>query len=252
MTQENWIQVSQEFQRKANFPMCLGAIDGKHIRVQNFPEAGAMNFNYKNFYSIVLLAIVDVDYKFIFVDIGAYGKDCDSSVLQSTDFWRRLEKGELQIPEAKPLTPELGVKVPYVFVADNAFPMNEHIVKDFSNRNLSTKQRVYNYRLHRARRFVECGFGILSNKWRIFHRAINVNKRFAKNIVKACCILHNIVRQKDGFRTEDLMISSGSKLQNLPLGKTSSTHKTGRGVRTCYANYFVHKDGELPWQLSKI
>lgn len=145
----------------------------------------------------------------------------------------------------------MGLKVPYVFVADNAFPINKYILKDFSNHNLSIKQRVFNYRLHRARRYVECAFGILSNKWRIFHRALNVSKSFSKNIIKACIVLHNIVRRKDGYRTEDLIISSGSKLQKFPV-RRQSTNKTGQGVRTCFANYFVSKDGQLPWQISKI
>lgn len=252
MTREDWIEVANEFERKANFPMCLGAIDGKHVRIENFPHAGSMHYNYKKYYSIVLLAIADAQYNFLFVDIGAFGKDCDSSILQNTEFWRRLINGELNKPEARCLTPEMSLKIPYVFIGDNAFPMNEHILKDFSNHNLSIKQRVFNYRLHRARRYVECAFGILSNKWRIFHRAINVRKSFAKNIIKACVVLHNIVRKKDGYCTEDLLISSDSKLQNLPPVKTQSTNRTGQGVRTCFANYFVSKEGQLPWQLSKI
>lgn len=253
MTLENWEEVANVFERKANFPMCLGAIDGKHIRIENFPNAGSMNYNCKHYYSIVLLAIVDADYNFLFVDIGSYGKDCDSSILQNTEFWRRLTSDELCIPEARPITPEITLKVPFVFVADNAFSINEHILKDFSNHNLSIKQRVFNYRLHRARRYVECAFGILSNKWRIFHRALNVSKTFSKNIVKACVVLHNIVRKRDGYRTEDLITSAGSILQKLPGGsKTQSTNKTGHGVRTCFANYFVSEDGQLPWQLSKI
>lgn len=142
--------------------MCLRAIDEKHIRIQNFPRAGSMNFNYKHYYSIVLLAIADADYNFSFVYITAYGKDCDSSVFQNTEFWRRLLNNKLDIPEARAITLEIGLKVPYVFLSDNAFSINEHILKDFSNHNLNIKQRVFNYRLHRARRYVECAFGILS------------------------------------------------------------------------------------------
>lgn len=250
MIQSDWENIAREFEKKANFPMCLGAIDGKHIRIESFPHSGSMNYNYKQYYSIVLLAIVDADYKFLFVDIGAYGKDCDSSILKDTEFYKRLERGELNIPDAKPIAPD-GLKVPYIFIGDNAFAINEHILKDFSNHNLSVKQRVFNFRLHRARRYVECAFGIFSNKWRIFHRPVNVSKVFSKNIVKACVILHNIVRIRDGHRNEDLMIASGSRLQNL-MDKTQSTHKTGQGVRTCFANYFVSQEGQLPWQLSKI
>lgn len=75
---------------------------------------------------------------------------------------------------------------------------------------------------------------------------------FFQKFIKVCIVLHTIVRKKDGHRTEDLIIASGSKLQNLSPIKTESTNKTGQGVRTCFANYFVSKDGQLPWQLSKI
>jgi hypothetical protein len=45
---------------------------------------------------------------------------------------------------------------------------------------------------------VESGFGILSNKWRIFQWLLNVNPDFAVDIVKACVVLHNFVRERDG------------------------------------------------------
>ena len=250
MAQQDWEEIAAEFKSRANFPMCLGAIDGKHIRIQNFPHASSMYFNYKKFYSIVLLAVVESHYKFVLVDIGAYGKDCDSSVLRSTEFWNRLTLGELSIPQAQPLPPK-GLKVPYVFVADSAFAIHEHILKEFSNHNMSVKQRVFNYRLHRARRYVECAFGILSNKWRIFHRPLNVSKTFSINIVKACVVLHNIVRSRDGGREHDDMISTGSQFRELPA-KTKRTGKTGKGVRSNFSNYFISDEGKLPWQLSKI
>uniref|UniRef100_A0A1B6H4T8 DDE Tnp4 domain-containing protein n=1 Tax=Cuerna arida TaxID=1464854 RepID=A0A1B6H4T8_9HEMI len=250
MKRQDWEEVADQFKRRANFPMCLGAIDGKHIRVQNFPHAGSVHFNYKKFYSIVLLAIADANYKFVYVDIGAYGKDCDSSILQSTDFWKRLTLGELDIPQSKGLPPK-GIKVPYVFIGDSAFAIHEHILKEFSNNNMSVKQRVFNYRLHRARRYVECAFGILSNKWRIFHRPLNVSKKFSKNIVKACVVLHNIVRSRDVGGQDDEIIVPGSQFRNL-IRNTKQTGKTGKGVRTIFANYFVSDEGKLPWQLSKI
>jgi hypothetical protein len=50
-----------------------------------------------------------------------------------------------------------------------------------------------NYRLTRARRMVEYVLGILCNKWRIFHRAIDVCPDFCDVIVRTCCILHNFV-----------------------------------------------------------
>ena len=76
--------VSDAFRQFSHFPNCLGAIDGKHIRVTKFHLSGSMNHNYKCYFSIVLMAIADSDYKFTYVDIEAYGKDCDSYVFQET------------------------------------------------------------------------------------------------------------------------------------------------------------------------
>ena len=50
---------------------------------------------------------------------------------------------------------------------------------------------------------VECTYGIMSNKWRIFHKPLDVGGLFADTIVKVCCVLHNVVRKKDGVRAKD-------------------------------------------------
>jgi hypothetical protein len=50
---------------------------------------------------------------------------------------------------------------------------------------------------------MECTFGILCNKWRILHRALDVNIEFIDITVKACCILHNYVCKNDGIKFSD-------------------------------------------------
>jgi len=52
---------------------------------------------------------------------------------------------------------------------------------------------------------VECAFGIVCNKWRVFHCAIDVCPDFYGVRVKTCCILHNFVRQRDGFQFQDTL-----------------------------------------------
>jgi len=89
-TEERWREISDAFRKCSHFPNCLGAIDGKHIRVTKFPRSGSMNLNYKCYFSIAVKATADSDYKFMYVDIGAYGKDCDSSVFQETSFFKVL------------------------------------------------------------------------------------------------------------------------------------------------------------------
>lgn len=247
-TEGMWMEVAKNFAKYAHFPRCLGSIDGKHIRIVKFPHEGSVNFNYKKFHSIVLLAVADSEYKFLYVNIGAYGKNGDSNILQQTEFWNLLCSKKLNIPNPTPLPPE-GIKVPYVFVADDAFPMQEHVMRSYGGHNLSTKQKVFNYRLCKARRYVECAFGIFSNKWRIFHTPLNLSRETATQVVKAGVILHNIVREMDGFRPDDFITCP---LPSIVFNSTKASKHSGRGIRTCFANYFMSAEGSLPWQLTKI
>ena len=63
-------------------------------------------------------------------------------------------------------------------------------LRSYSSRNLDVARPIYNYKLTRARRMLECVFGIVCNKWRIFHCAIGVCPVFCDVIVKN--MLHTI------------------------------------------------------------
>ena len=130
-TESEWMKIVEDFERKTNFPHCLGAIDGKHIKILRPPHSGSMYFNYKDYFSIVLLAVVDSEYRFIYVDIGSYGKDCDSSILKNSVLWKKVNDGSLNIPKPMPLL-EGGESTPYVFIGDEGFApsyalLEEHI-----------------------------------------------------------------------------------------------------------------------------
>jgi len=49
-TDERWQEISDAFRICSHFPNCLGAIDGKHIRVTKFPRSSSMNLNYKCYF----------------------------------------------------------------------------------------------------------------------------------------------------------------------------------------------------------
>ena len=65
---------------------------------------------------------------------------------------------------------------------------------------------------------MECAFGILSNKWRIFQRPFNVSPDFEVVIVKASVVLHKFVRERDGYKLEDALTMTG--LEDVPDGQS--------------------------------
>ncbi|XP_045766197.1 protein ALP1-like [Maniola jurtina] len=248
LTTESFQTIARGFDVKANFPQCVGAIDGKHIRVCNPANSGSLFFNYKAFFSIVLLAIVDSNYKFVFVDIGAYGKECDSTILQNSKLYELMINNNLPLPQPQPLSGS-NIPTPYVFVGDEAFGLSKHIMRPYGGQNLDLQQKVFNYRLSRARRYVECAFGIMANKWRIFHRPIDVSYDFATDIIKACCVLHNFVADRDGFRQRDKFAISVDEF--LPIQPVHEEQTAPNVIRQQYATYFMTR-GTLPWQLNKV
>lgn len=67
-------RIAAQFFDLWQLPNCVGAIDGRHMRIKAPPTSGSQFYNYKGFFSVVLLAAVDAHYKFTWVDIGQYGK----------------------------------------------------------------------------------------------------------------------------------------------------------------------------------
>ncbi|XP_064460399.1 uncharacterized protein LOC135370547 [Ornithodoros turicata] len=88
-SESEWQDTAQGFGERWNFPNCLGAVDGKHVRIVAPNKSGSTYFNYKGTYSIVLMAVVDSHYKFVLIDVGAEGRQSDCEVLKSSAIGRR-------------------------------------------------------------------------------------------------------------------------------------------------------------------
>lgn len=138
------------------------------------------------------MAIVNSNHEFIYVDVGKNGRLSDGGIIECTEFYRRLQNNQLHIPDNN----ETNENLNFVFLADDAFPLQEHILKPFPQRNLSKEKQIYNYRFSRARNCVENTFGLITTRFRVLHHAINLNPEKVKYIVLAICVLHNFLRQR--------------------------------------------------------
>lgn len=147
LSEEQWKTIADEFLSRWNFPNCCAAVDGKHVATFKPKLTGSMYFNYKKQFSTNLMAAVDAKYKFIMVNIGAYGSNADSTVFSTSEFGKSWlhAPDNLNIPKDAPL-PGTVDPVPYVIIADEGFALKKTIMRPYPGRNLSTKQRIFNYR----------------------------------------------------------------------------------------------------------
>ena len=89
---DGWKDVAQGFGRRWNFPHACGAIDRKHINIKN---SGSAYFNYKCFFSIVLMGLVDADNRFQWVHVDAEGAAFDAGIFNRSSLEPDLRGGRL-------------------------------------------------------------------------------------------------------------------------------------------------------------
>ena len=94
-SKEKWLSVAKEFEKKWQFPNCVEAIDGKHVPLINPLNSGSTYFNYKSFFSIVLLPLVDANYKFLYVNVGCQGRISDGGLFKNSELYHLLVNGEI-------------------------------------------------------------------------------------------------------------------------------------------------------------
>ena len=88
-----WISTADEFCERTNISNCMVAVDRKHIRLRKPNDSESQFFSYKNFFSVVLMAVADAVCCFISVEVGAYGSLSDSDGFKtrhSENYWRTV------------------------------------------------------------------------------------------------------------------------------------------------------------------
>ena len=263
-SEEEWKAMAREFNDLWNFPNCLGAIDGKHVAIKKTPNSGSLYFNYKKFFSIVMMAVANANYEFIMVDVGINGRISDGGVLSYTKFGRALSDNSLGIPEPAQL-PNSQRLLPFVFLGDDAFALTDNLMKPYPQAGLNLERRIFNYRLSRARRVIENTFGILVSRFGVLQNPIVLFPEKAQKVVLACCYLHNFLRKREprayitrnyvdnedlqagivtGGTWRDVVVNEATPLEPSTTKNASTSAKM---VRDTYCHFF-NNEGQVSWQ----
>ena len=106
-----------------------------------------------------------------------------------------LDKHLVGIPQSRVLDGS-SEELPYVMVADDAFPLRTNIMKPFLSRGLSLEQRIFTYRLSRARQIVKNTFGLLASRFCVFLSPMLLSPDNVVKVTLASCVLHIFLRER--------------------------------------------------------
>ncbi|CAF2119842.1 unnamed protein product [Rotaria magnacalcarata] len=222
---------SSKFLRKFGYPMCIGAVDGTHISIK--PPLGLETdyFNYKKYHSVIMLAVVNADLGFTYINVGAPGRCNDASVYSQSNLSDVIKNS---IYEDHYMTVN-NTKIQSHLIADSAFALDQTLLKPFPDRiDMPRQHRMFNYRLSRCRSTVERAFGMMKNRFRILHKKMEFNLDNTINIIKTAVIMHNIcILHGD---VEDILWHQPYPVHKKPSCPITTTN--GIGVREAMIQYF--------------
>ena len=113
-----------------------------------------MFYNYKGYYSVVLLGVVDAHHRFLYANVGSEGRAGDSTIWKESTLYRDLEdkSNPLNIPPPEPLPGWPAHRTsPYFMVGDDAFKLSPTMMKPVRcpgrrKRTDNWADRTFNYR----------------------------------------------------------------------------------------------------------
>ena len=203
-TEEEFLSSINAMETLWQFPTAFGGVDGCHIPLKcphGGNEARKEYYNFKNFYSVVMMGIVGADYRFLWASAGLPGSVNDACSFQACKLYQDINNGK-KLPEIYKTIK--SIQIPPLILGDSVFPHQTWLQKPCTCANLTDKQSYFNFRLSRARMVTECAFGQLKGSWRVLYRKCEPSQESLKINILACIALHNICIEKEDLITQNL------------------------------------------------
>ena len=165
-TKEELHQVICNFENKFGFPMVIGCVDGTHIPVKQPTENAHDYFCHKMKYTMNVQAICDHEGCFLYVDCSWPRSVHEAKVFANSSVNLLFQEKRL-LDVARKLNIDDNIDVGPVLIGDPAYPLLPGILKEFDTCN-SNEEVMYNIKLRSVCNQIECAFGRLKARWRIF------------------------------------------------------------------------------------
>lgn len=82
----------------------------------------------------------------------------------------------------------------HYIIGDNAYVPSEHLLVPFSgSQRQNPANDAYNFYLSQLRIRIEMAFGLMTSKWRILRKPLEVDLKNARKVIVSICRLHNYV-----------------------------------------------------------
>lgn len=147
------------------------------------------------------MACCDVD-GFTMIETGYAGRNSDGGIFSASALKYWIQRDKFDIPPPSLLTyNENGSSFPYYFIANEAFPLLRLLMRHYPQRILDNVKWMYNYRLSRGWKTIECTFAMACEKFSVLKCPIRIRDPQNVNfVIKAACVVHNYVRNIEGIQ----------------------------------------------------
>ncbi|CAN0164218.1 unnamed protein product, partial [Laminaria digitata] len=176
----------------------IGVIDASHIKIPPPPKNIRKQFyNFKQFHSVILMAVVDNHGFFRWFSADSPGSRRDNAIFRKT----RLFK-DIQNDQALPLTERVLLKDGACLLADTAFAESAWMRTPIPAAN-TRRESFFNHKHEQQRARAGHAFGRLKKKFQCLERGTMFNRKNAEAITSACVVLYNFVLSEEGFRLDE-------------------------------------------------
>lgn len=235
-TYEQRASIAKHFYEKKSCGIehCNGALDGTHVPIYVPDEGQAETYhNYKHFYSLTFLHVVDPMRRHMYISGGVGGSQGDKSMFAQSSLWANIQS---------------YLPAPWMLLSDGGILHTLQVLCPYNKPRggaITASENFFNQRLSSGRVVVEMAFGITKCRFRIFLGKTGVKFRTTpggltavdkyRTAWLAACIFHNMARTEamsmdasDPFEAELATMEDFEKQVRFPTNARSWT-QTWRG-----------------------